>query len=64
MDWNDCLEDFNYLAKCPKCEKKFKVYQTDQTPGFRDTEHMVCPYCGEIVRSSMEYEYATGKIEE
>lgn len=64
MGWNDHLEDFNYVALCPKCGKKFKVYETDQIPGFRDTEYMICPYCGEIVRASMEHEYATEKMED
>lgn len=64
MGWNDYLENFNYVAKCPKCGKKFKVYETEQIPGFRDTEYMICPYCGEIVRASMEYEFTTYKMED
>lgn len=64
MGWNDHLEDFNYVSQCPKCEKKFRVYETDQIPGFRDTEYMICPYCGEIVKASMEHEYTTEKMED
>ena len=49
---------------CPKCHKKFKVYEVEQIPGFRDNEYMICPYCGEIVKASMEHEYATEKIDD
>ena len=64
MGWNDYLENFNYVVLCPKCGKKFRVYETEQIPGFRDTEYMICPYCGEIVRESMEYEFTTYKMED
>ena len=64
MGWNDHLEEFNYIAMCPKCHKKFKVYEVEQIPGFRDNEYMICPYCGEIVKASMEHEYATEKIDD
>lgn len=65
MGWNDHLsdKDFNFVASCPKCGKKFKVVETEQIPGCRFPEDMVCPYCGEVVRTSMEYEYSTFKME-
>ena len=56
--------EFNYVDVCPKCKKKFRVYESNQIPGFRDTEYMICPYCGETVRASMEYEYTTEKMED
>lgn len=63
MGWNDHLNEFNFVKVCPKCGKKFKVCETEQIPGFRDTEYMFCPYCGEKVRASMEYEFTTFKME-
>ena len=66
MGWNDHLNDndFNFVESCPKCKKKFKVLETEQIPGFRDTEEMICPYCGHIVRTSMTYEFTTFPLEE
>ena len=67
MGWNDNLSDYNrntYLRACPECKKIFKVEEVDQTPGFRWSEDMVCPYCGHIVRTSLEYEFHTYKLEE
>lgn len=58
------LKEQSYVVSCPKCKRKFKVYETNQIPGFRDTEDMICPYCGEKVKTSMEYEYTTEKIGE
>jgi endogenous inhibitor of DNA gyrase (YacG/DUF329 family) len=57
------MDDFNYVSKCPKCGKHFKVYETEQTPGFRFPEDMICPYCGEVVKTSMEFEYTTYEID-
>jgi hypothetical protein len=36
----------------------------EQEPGFRDTEELICPYCGEIIKESMEYIYFTYPIVE
>lgn len=63
MGWNDHLNDFNYVNVCKKCRRRYKVYETEQIPGFRDTEYEICPYCGEINRASMEYEFSTEKME-
>lgn len=65
MGWNDHLEDnsLNFIATCPKCEKQFMVYETEQTPGCRDKEELICPYCKHVCETSMEYEYITKKIE-
>ena len=57
------MDDFNYVSKCPKCGKYFKVYETEQVPGFRFPEDMVCPYCGEVVKTSMEFEYKTYEVD-
>lgn len=66
MGWNDHLEDnnFNYVQKCPKCGKKFKVYEEEQVPGFRFPDPMICPYCNHVICKSMEVEFFTYKIEE
>ena len=65
MGWNDRLNDgFDFVAECDECHKKFQVSETEQIPGFRDDEPMICPYCGHIVKTSREYEYCTYKIEE
>ena len=66
MGWNDRLEleNFSYVATCPKCGKRFKVYEYEQIPGFRDTERLICPYCNTTVYESMEYEYGTEKMED
>lgn len=52
------------LSTCPKCHKRFRVMMEEQEPGFRDTEELICPYCGEIIKESMEYIYFTYPIVE
>ena len=64
MGWNDRFNDFDYVSVCKKCGRRYKVYETEQIPGFRDKEYEVCPYCGETNRASMEYEFSTEKMEE
>lgn len=65
MGWNDHLNnDFDYVDSCPKCGKKFKVSTTEQIPGFRAREYLYCPYCGTEVRSSMECEFSSYKMED
>jgi len=58
------INNFSYIEICPKCNKKFRVYEEEQIPGFRDMEYMICPYCKKTIRQSMEYEYVTEKIGE
>lgn len=59
--------DKNYdtvLRRCPHCGKQYIVELLEQTPGFRDSVEEICPYCGKVIRKSMEYEFFTYKIEE
>ena len=48
---------------CKKCGKKFWVEATPQVPGFRWEEDEICPYCGNINRTSMTWEFYTEKYE-
>ena len=47
---------------CKKCGKVYEVIEHEQTPGCRDTEEEICPYCGHVNRESMTYEFTTSKI--
>ena len=65
MGWNDHISD-NYSSEteqCPKCGKRFICITEEQVPGFRERDEKICPYCGEELCSSMEYEYTCRKIE-
>ena len=64
MGYNDDygFEDFSYRKTCPKCKKRFEVTEIEQVPGFRWKEDLKCPYCGEVLCTSMEYEYITRKV--
>ena len=44
-------------SKCPKCNNNFAYYEEPQVPGNRDREDLICPWCGEKIGSSMEWEY-------
>lgn len=63
MGWNDHLMDqgCTYEHKCPYCGEIYICSEYPQTPGFRDMEDEVCPYCKKTVRKSMEYEFTTWK---
>ena len=50
-----------YFENCPFCKEQMLVTATPQEPGYRFREELICPYCGKIVRSSLEYEYKTEK---
>ena len=50
--------------KCPKCGKEYMCEISEQEPGFRDVEVERCPYCNDLVRVSMEYEFFTYELEE
>lgn len=63
MGWNDHLENLSRVMECKECKQKFKVYETEQVPGFRDIEFLICPYCGKVLRESMEYEFITERLE-
>lgn len=51
------------IDKCKKCGKEFLVELIPQTPGFRWEEDEVCPYCGNVNRQSLEWEFYTEKYE-
>ena len=62
MGWNDHLNDPVAIErKCPKCGKTYLCEEYDQVPGFRSSEEEVCPYCGTVIRTSLEYEFKTYK---
>lgn len=54
---------YSYPERCPKCRKRFEVTEIEQVPGFRFPEELVCPYCGETIKTSMEVEYMTRRME-
>ena len=56
MGFNDHSKDFDFLYKCPKCSQMFKVWTEDQIPGFRFKDKLYCPYCNELIETSMEVE--------
>ena len=45
--------------KCPYCKKDFICYEYEQTPGFRFPEEKICPHCGKVLQTSLEYEFYT-----
>lgn len=54
-----------YDVQCPECHKVFGVTERYQTPGFRDWDFIVCPYCGrKDEHESMRIEYDCYKIDE
>lgn len=64
MAWEDYLFGFHQVIVCPKCKKKFKAYISEQKPGFKEIESMICPYCDEVAKTSMEYEFLVEKMED
>ncbi len=50
-------------SKCPKCHNSFSYYKQEQIPGHRDRDYLICPWCGEEISSSMEYDYPNVKKE-
>lgn len=51
------------IVKCKHCGKKYKQVVEDQTPGFKDMEYDICPYCKKENGRSMSEEYSNYKIE-
>lgn len=47
---------------CPNCKKEFGCYMTEQEPGFRWDEDMVCPYCHYVVTTSLTWEFSTHEL--
>lgn len=65
MGWNDHLEDTQTcVVTCPFCGRNYEVTYIEQAPGCRMKDDEICPYCGKIIRSSMEYDSFTRKLEE
>ena len=65
MGWNDHIGDpEERIIKCPDCGKRFRVWEEEQVPGFREKDYLYCPYCKKQLASSMEVEYNVSKIEE
>lgn len=57
------LYDAGYLVEyCPKCKKYFYYEREEQNPGFHSDEDMVCPYCQNVIKTSLEYEFYTREI--
>lgn len=53
----DDTDTSRYTMDCPECHKKMEVVETDQTPGFRDTSYLYCPWCEAKITSSREVDY-------
>ena len=45
------------FSKCPKCNNEFAYRVEKQLAGFREKEYLICPRCGEVICSSMEYDF-------
>ena len=45
------------VERCPRCGGEYTCERREQTPGFRMLEEEVCPYCGYVVRTSLEWEF-------
>ena len=58
---DDCMTE---RFKCPKCHKDFDCDLYPQTPGFRFPEDLYCPYCGTLIKTSMEYEFSPHKVKD
>ena len=48
---------------CKKCNRKYRQMLEEQTPGFRIKDEDICPYCGFVNGTSMEYEFYNEKME-
>lgn len=48
---------------CKYCKKDYLLSVRYQTPGCRDWEDEVCPYCHRVNKSSMEWEFTTYEID-
>lgn len=66
MGWNDHIENSGNTVKeqCPKCGKLYLCYYEEQVPGFRMRDYKICPYCHEVLESSMEYEFSCSQIDD
>lgn len=63
MGYNDRLSYVRWdRACCPKCKEAYECREEEQEPGCRSKDYEICPYCGEVIQSSMEYEFTTRKL--
>lgn len=60
---NQMLGASTSIVTCKFCKKKYKQITQDQTPGFRDMEFDICPYCKEVNGKSMSEEYYNSKMD-
>lgn len=57
-------EFISHEVVCRHCGKTYKQTMISQIPGFRDREEDICPYCNEVNRSSMEWDFSNEKMEQ
>lgn len=61
MGYNDHLNDGRtemLSVTCHNCKSDLIVFETDQKPGFRETERCICPVCKAVLDESREVEYS------
>lgn len=64
MRYNDRLDGSIWdKVKCTQCGKIYECREEEQEPGFRSKDYEICPYCGNVNDSSMDYEFFTRKFE-
>lgn len=51
------LETISKRTICPKCKREYIENREEQVIGFRERSENVCPYCGYVLGSSMEWDY-------
>ena len=51
-------------AVCKKCNKEYIQILEEQPIGFKQLSYDDCPYCGNISRRSMSWDFVNSKIEE
>lgn len=54
----------NEIRKCKKCGKDFIVVKKFQALGFNHFVDIVCPYCNQVVDSSLFFYVDTFRIDE
>ncbi len=65
MGYNDRIfesREYEIIARCEKCNKKYKQIQECQISGSRMISKDVCPYCKHLNKESMTVEFHNSKI--
>lgn len=62
MGYNDYMYD-KYTSKrhstaCYNCKTELNIIESDQTPGFRETEYCRCPVCKTVLDESREVSFS------